>query len=343
MRVLVATMYTIPGRSGGWTTPLDLLGTDNEATYAVCRGRPGRYCLEGVEVLSPFVKLPPVFRPPIVARFVQKVNRWSYTQLLRKTVESREFDYLLCLEPWSAVCAQSLGYRYVLRFHDHPQDSALTRRALSNAFLVTSVDPAMKGAHYVPHAIDLSRYTYNDFPDARSAVLVAALDPATSPCTFVRGVGHSELPGVIYGDGSLRGDVRKACNKTGDRVRYAGPVTRLELNGIYAKHQVGVACINRKRNPYIMKISEYQACGLFPVVQKGTHLSLDAPELCRVFESEEELTEQVNRVRREWKTLGSLRRANRAYVEEHYDVRKARRIYSELLGRAESEKGLSIT
>jgi hypothetical protein len=335
VKILIASFHTMPGISGGWTTPLDLLGPDHEVTYVVSRGRPGRYRLEGVEVNCAQLKLPMVTRPGRLAGYASRWNLLAFRHVLRQIAASRRFDCLVCLETVSAICAQKVGLRYVLRLHDYP-DAAQYERAKKNAVLVTSVDPSVPGARYLPHAIDVSRYHYNDFAVARSAVLVAALDPATAPLTFVRAVAQSNVPGTIYGDGSMRPAVARACRETTGKVTYAGPVQRLALDSIYQRHEIGIACINRARNPYIMKISDYQACGLYPVVQQGTHLSLDRPDLCRVFRTEDELTEQINWVHEHWSALGPIRLANRAYVEKHYDVAEPRRLFygwlSELKG-----------
>lgn len=342
MNILIATCYTLPGISGGWTTPVDLLARDHALTYLVARGQPGRYELEGIRVVCPLIRLPRIERGRILPRIASAVNTRSFTTRLRMLAKQGDFDLLLCLDTLAAHCAQQAGLRYILRIHDTPPVNDFYSRVVANAIAITSVDPTVRGATYLPHGVDFDRFTFREHASARSAVLVATLNSVTDPLLFVKGIERSCLPGTVYGDGYMRSTVKRACDQTRGKVVYAGPVRRLELNERYGHHQVGIACLNRDHNPYVMKITEYQACGIYPVVQPKTHVATEAPQLCAVFEDADGLARAVDSVVERWSSLRESREQARAWADERYGIDKPRAIFSELLERLRRDDLLGL-
>lgn len=341
MRILIASFWGIPGRSGAWSTPIDLLGRDHKLTYVMHRGKPGYYYLEGVEVFGPNMRMPWPGNGRL-NEVVERVNARLYQRRLKDVVARGGYDCLFCIDLIAARCAQRLGYKYVLRLHDYPAQVGLYEHVRKNASLVTSGDPEQKDAYYIPHGVNLHRLSFRDHARAQSVMLVATLNRATRPMLFVEGVMNSRLCGYIYGEGVLKNDVIRECRKTDGKVSYKGPVNRLQLDEVYGRHQIGVACLNRKANLYVMKVSEYLACGLHPVVQDTTMQARTVPHLVTSFCDSHDLGRKIDWVVENWEMLGPVRRAGRQYVEEHYDTNRIKRGFLVLLEEMESRGELSI-
>ena len=129
MRILIASFWGIPGRSGAWSTPIDLLGRDHKLTYVMHRGKPGYYYLEGVEVFGPNMRMPWPGNGRL-NEVVERVNARLYQRRLKDVVARGGYDCLFCIDLIAARCAQRLGYKYVLRLHDYPSQESRIQRAV---------------------------------------------------------------------------------------------------------------------------------------------------------------------------------------------------------------------
>lgn len=334
MKVLVATYHTIPGYSGGWTTPLDLLEKDYDVRYVVARGLEGYYEMENIPVYG----LRRVFRnnprPGLTGRLGRKLSETAFGLAIRREFRVFQPDFVLCLDILSARKCISLGIPYALRIHTQPITTPLSEinRLLKGALFATlSPSVNVPGVEVLPHTENLDRFTYIEHPSAKEVVLVSSLDDIRRPMFFIEGVMKSSLKGTIVGDGPLRKEIEKACASSGGKIAYHEPVLRTELPDFLNRFQIGVACYRKVQEIYQMKVPEYQASGIFPLVMPWTHLALEAPELTGIFETPEELAALIDDTAKHWDDTLETRRKGRDFALKHYHVAQAKQRFREIL------------
>lgn len=271
----------------------------------------------------------------IFGRLVRRMNENGFGRAARRVWRSSGADFVLCLDVISASQCLRLGVPYALRFHVSHSTTppAVLERLVSGALFATCVDIIeIPGAVVIPHGEDLSRFRYVEHPEALRAVQVATLVDVEMPEIFIRGAAGSRIPGTIVGDGPLQRAVRRLCAETSGRVTWHPPVTRLDLPGLLGGFQIGVATCSRiGRRVFQMKVTEYQASGIYPLVSPWSHLAVDEPGLTRTFTTARELSEVIDETVARWPETLEARRANRDYAIERYDVRRAREIFADIL------------
>jgi hypothetical protein len=337
MRILVATAFTIPAYSGGWTTPLDLFGDEHSAMYVIRNWRAGSRTIEGVPCTGvgctgPFTrqwKRGDRFRFALVQRL--------FRSAIRRSFDSFGADFVLCLDPQAGFAAMDTGLPYVMRIHSKlSQDrySPAIVRLLENAVFSTSCPSSeIEGVEVMPHNQDLSRFVYRESPAAERALLLTSINLHRDPDVFLEGVMLSrQMKGDIVGTGDERRRIASLCRKTGGRVRCLDPVPRLQVPELLSGYQIGVATVKPVvKAHYQMKVNDYMASGLFTLAMPWTHIASEAPELVRVFGTAEELAGQLDYLQENWSgTVGTRRRA-RDWVLENYSVEIPRKRFRELL------------
>jgi len=341
MRILVASYHTVPGYSGGWATPLDLLQPGHEVSYVAALGRSGRYELEGVGVagLGPAFRVAdPLTRPrTLVGRVAKKLSELAFGRLVEKEFRRLRPRFVLCLDMLTARQCIARGLPYALRIHSAPGGTPPEeiRRLLDGALFATACQmTGVPGVEILPHTVDLRRFHWTAAQAAETAVMVTVLYETRLPLLFAEGVLGSSLRGAIVGDGPLRDSVDRACRASGGRVTRMEPVLRSEMPSLLARFQIGVACHVEVPSIYQMKVPEYQAAGLYPLVMPWNHLALEAPELAGVFRTAEELSCELDRVAAGWESTLETRRRGREFALERYDVAPARVRFAEILREA---------
>jgi hypothetical protein len=335
VRILVATYYTIPGISGGWTTPLDLLQCDHDVAYAVNTVASGSYVLEGVPVYGSPAMSRMQADWPILNRLRVSLQPRSYKNHLKRSYRRHRADFVLCLDEISGITCRDAGIPFALRFHSppsllpQPERLELQRAAL---FTTCVCGVEIPGAIPVPHGIDLSRFTFTEHEKAERVVMVATLVDVELPDLFIEGVRLSSLEGVIVGDGPLRPEVERLCSESRGKVEYMKPVMRLDLPRFLSQFQIGAACCRKIADPvYQMKITEYQGAGIFPLVMPWVHLNRREPDLTRIFTSARELAEQIDWLASHWSETVETRHRNREFAIRHYDITEIRRLFQTIL------------
>jgi glycosyltransferase involved in cell wall biosynthesis len=334
LRIVVATFGTIPGFSGGWTTPLDLLQPEHEASYVSFQGPPGRYVLEGVPVRSPSVLLRFTKPWPALNRFRFMLRDMEMRRLIRAAIGEHRADFVLCLDEVAGWICRKAGFPYAMRFHSQPRVIPMERvRQLMDSALFSTQCPGVTipGCEVLPHNVDLTRFPWADHPRAETALLVSSLDWVHVPEMFIQGVAMSRLRGVIAGDGPLRSEVERMCASTGGKVSYRPPVPRLALPAFYSGFQVGVATCVEFPWVYQMKVNEYLAAGLYALVMPWTHLAMEAPALTSTFTTAEELASRLDWLAEDWGSTLETRKAGRAWMLEHYSMEEPRERFREIL------------
>ncbi|MCK4504467.1 MAG: hypothetical protein KAW14_02525 [Candidatus Aegiribacteria sp.] len=334
MKILVATFHTLPGYSGGWATPLDLLEKDFDVRYVVARGEEGIYELEDISVYG----LRKVFRSKPVSGFSgrlwNKLSETAFGLAIRKEFRSFKPDFVLCLDMLSARRCISLRLPYALRIHTQPittPPKEINRLLKGALFATLCPSVSIPGVEVLPHTEDLERFTYIEHPSAEEVVLVSSLDSIRRPMLFVEGVMKSSLKGTIVGDGPLRKEIESACASSGGKISYHEPVLRTELPAFLNRFQIGVACYGKVQEIYQMKVPEYQASGIFPLVMPWTHLALEAPELAGIFETPEELAALIDDTAKHWDDTLETRRKGRNFALKHYHVAQTKQRFREIL------------
>ncbi len=338
MRILVATYHALPGYSGGWATPLELMEKDHNVRYVAAKGEEGHYELENIQVYG----LRRIFRnnnvSGLTGRFCRKLSETVFGLAIRREFKAFQPDFVLCLDIISARQCISLGLPYALRFHAQPSSTPLREiERLLNGAIFTTMSPSINipGVEVLPHTEDLERFTYIEHPSAEEVVLVVStLDSLRRPMLFVEGVLKSSLKGTIIGDGPLRKEVERSCKASGGKLVYHEPVLRTELPDFLNRFQIGVASYIKVPEIYQMKVPEYQASGIFPLVMPWTHLALEAPELTKTFETPEELAALIDDTARHWDDTLETRRKGRDYALKHYHVAQAKQRFREILEEA---------
>jgi hypothetical protein len=104
------------------------------------------------------------------------------------------------------------------------------------------------------------------------------------------------------------------------------------MSALLGAHQIGVACLEKGwHTTYQMKVTEFQAAGLFPVVQPWSELALEAPGLTRTFEDADDLAAVLDGIRNDWRATLEMRRANRAFAFSRYHILDARKRFEAML------------
>jgi glycosyltransferase involved in cell wall biosynthesis len=337
LRILVATFGTLPGYSGGWTTPLDLLQPEHDVAYVSWQGRPGRYVLEGVPVRSPSISLRFQQGWPFLNRIRYRLRDMEMRRLIRSGIGEHRADFVLCLDELAASICRKAGFPYAVRFHSQPRNMPMERiQELRRSALFSTRCPGVEipGCEILPHNVDLSRFPWVDHPRPERALLVSSLDWVHIPEVFIRGVAMSRMKGSVVGDGPLRAEVERMCAETSGRVVYSAPRTRLELPGLLAGFQVGVATCVEFPWVFQMKVNEYLAAGLYALVMPWTHLAKEAPLLTGTFTTADELAERLEWLSDHWGETLETRTAGRAWMMEHYSIDEPRERFREILRQA---------
>jgi glycosyltransferase involved in cell wall biosynthesis len=334
MRFVVATCYTLPGCSGGWTTTLDLLRPEHDAVYVTETGGPGTVRIEGVTVHAPG-RMVSLLSRTLPARLGERFGRRCFAWRTVAAFHLHRADAVLCLDLTAASAVVRTGLPHALRMHTPPraEEAPLFERVSRGALFMTCAVANPFGIPVLRHGEDLSRYSPVPRGSLESAVLVTTLVEAERPDIFIEGVRLAGIRGVVAGDGPMRDEVARACEATAGRVRLSGPVRRLALPGLLADHQAGVACLREGwHNNYQMKVTQYQAAGLFPLVQPWSELAVEAPGLTMTFRDAGELADRLTLLRRDWGTTEAAREAGRAWALERYDIPAIKRRFAEIVG-----------
>jgi hypothetical protein len=338
MRILVATYHTVPGYSGGWATPLDLLTPGFDVSYVAALGREGTYELEGVRVAGlgrSFRVADPLTRPrTLPGRIAKKLSEQAFGRLISREYRRLRPRFVLCLDILTARQCISRRIPYAIRIHSEPAGTppAELRRLIDGALFSTACQmTGVQGVEILPHSVDLHRFPWTEASAAEEAVMVTVLYETRLPMLFVEGVMGSSLRGTIVGDGPLRDRVEKACRDSGGRMTFREPVLRTGMPSLLAQYQIGVACHREVPSIYQMKVPEYQAAGLFPLVMPWNHLALEAPELTGVFRTAGELSMELDRVAEHWTETLHTRQRGREFALARYDVSPAKARFLEIL------------
>lgn len=337
MRILVATTYTLPGYSGGWTTPLDLFGDEHRAMYVICNVPRRRRTVEGVPVVGVGVR-GLLSRPwKRAERFRRAAEDHLFRRRIERCFEDFRADFVLCLDEKAGYSAMRAGLPYVLRFHSkvsRESQGPMFRKVIKEAiFSITGPTTQVDGIQEIPHNQDLSRFHYRESPRAQRALLLTSINPVHEPEVFVEGIMSSKsMRGDIVGDGPLRGRIQQMCRQTGGRVRCLPPVLRLQVPQLLDEYQIGVAT-GLKIMPvwYQMKVNAYMASGLYTITRPWTHVAVEAPDLVSTFHSPGELGEHLDRVSRNWEETLPVRRRARDWIHRNYSVEVPRRMFRQLL------------
>jgi len=334
MRIVVATFGTMPGYSGGWTTPLDLLQPEHDLTYVSWQGQPGRYVLEGVPVRSPSTALRLAGEWPFLNRLRFMLRDLEMRRLILSSMSEYRADFVLCLDELAGAVCMEAGLPYAMRFHSQPVNIDMDRiLELMESALFSTCSPGVDipGCEVLPHNVDLSRFRWTDHARPERALFVSSLNRVRMPEVFVRGVALAGMRGTVVGDGPLRDEVIAMCGETAGLVEYREPLMRLELPPFMEHFQIGVAAHQEFRSVYQMKVNEYLAAGLFALVMPWTHLAREAPALTLTFTSAEELAERLVWLRDNWAGTLETRRDARAWILEHYSIEEPRERFREIL------------
>jgi len=334
MRILVSSWFIRPGISGGWGTVADLLQPAHFMAFLGASVPAGMTSCEGVPITALSRRARMKEGWPAFNRIRESLQRRALARETAAAFRRFRADIVLCTDEWAASGACDAGLPFAIRFHSRPgllQGEAY-RKLLDASLFATGSQLDFPGAIYLPHSIDLDRFTYSEPGKAESAVMTASLVQAERPDIFVRGTALSGLTGTIAGDGPMREEIRTLCAETGGRVRLVPPVNRKSLPALLSEHQIGVACLEKGwHTSFQMKVTEYQAAGLFPVVMPWSDLAVTAPDLTRTFTDEAGLAAVLDGIRRDWASTLDIRRRNRDFAHARYHVRDARKRFEEIL------------
>lgn len=333
MRIIVATSYTIPAYSGGWTTPLDLFGDQHQVMYVVRNFKAGNHTIEGVTCVGVGASMTPWARAERI--------RNAYFQILFNKKLKKEFykfnaDFVLCLDPDAGYAAMDAGLPYAMRFHSPLGKEGTTKRyaQLVKHSIFTTACPAtnIPDMEILPHNQDLSRFNYQESPSANRAILLTSINKFREPDLFIEGVMLSKkVKGDIVGTGIDRKRIEKLCGKTNNRVRCLPPVSRLQVPALLNNYQIGVATVKKVPIHYQMKVNGYMASGLFTVSKPWTHIAIEAPELVRTFTTARELADQLDYLNENWLETLEIRKKARDWVIKNYSVEIPRKRFNEIL------------
>lgn len=333
MRILVATTYTIPAYSGGWTTPLDLFGDQHQAMYVVRNFKAGVHTIEHVKCVGVGSSQA---QWPHGERFRNAFFQLRFQKTLKQQFSVFNADFILCLDPNAGYAAKHAGLPYVMRFHapagnevTKPQFAELLKNAI---FSISGPTTFIPGVEVIPHNQDLSRFDYLESPSAERAILLTSINSFREPELFIEGIMLSKkIKGDIVGTGVDRDRIASICSKTEDRVRCLPPVPRLNVPELLNEYQIGVATVKKVPVHYQMKVNGYMASGLFTVTKPWTHIAIEAPDLVRTFTTARELADQLDYLSDNWLETTRIRRKARDWINEHYSVDVPRKRFNEIL------------
>lgn len=339
MRIIVATTYTIPAFSGGWTTPLDLLGTDHQAMYVTRSFPPVSRNIEGVSVVG--AGITGIFRKPFprMQRYWDGLDRRFFRRELLRNFKSFKADFALCLDPEAGYAALRSGIPYAMRFHSQilkESEGPCFDKLMSEAlFKISCQQTNVPGTVEIPHNQDLSRFIYAEAPSPERAILLTSIDDIHEPEIFVEGVMLSKkMKGDIVGTGPEKNRIRAICERTNGRVKCLPPVPRLKIPSLLSNYQIGVATVKQVAPVlYQMKVNAYMASGLYTLAKPWTHISHEAPELVGTFITPEDLAVQFDYLQMNWESTLPIRRKAREWIHEHYSVEIPRKRFNEILTR----------
>jgi len=337
VRILVATTYTIPAFSGGWTTPLDLFGKDHQAMYVVRNLPFGVKTVENVKCvgtgavlgLEKAWKRGDKYRHALIQRL--------FRDGLKKHFHQFKADFVLCLDPEAGYAAMESGLPYAMRFHSKlstedrkpPFDQLLEKAVFSTACPATHIP----NIEILPHNQDLSRFTYTESARAERALLLTSIDKIHEPELFIEGVMLSKnMKGDIVGTGQDRGKIESICRSTGGRVRCLSPVPRLSVPKLMNSYQIGVATVLQVSPVvYQMKVNAYMASGLYTLAKPWTHIAVEAPDLVGTFTTAEDLANRFDYLSNNWLETLDTRRKARKWIQDNYSVEIPRKRFNEIL------------
>lgn len=336
MRIVIASSSTIPGYSGGWTTPLDLLGTEHQAMYVICGSPPWLRQLEGVSILGLGLTTHQL-RNSLLERIRCKVERELVPVAMKHCFKRFRADFLMCLDENAGFAAERTGLPYVMRFHQKIDPGTnpvqLEHLIKGSVFSTASQSTGVPGAIVLPHYEDMSRFRFSKPARPERALLLSVLNSERSPWDFVDGVmGSRSMKGDIIGTGPLNGEVGRLCSATGGRVRLLPPLPRLRTSEISGSYQVGVATLApRSTFLYQMKINAYMSCGMHVVVNPWTEAAHEIPDLLDIYENPGELSAILDSIQENWRNLEDRRQSALLWVKENCSIETPRRIFNDLL------------
>jgi glycosyltransferase involved in cell wall biosynthesis len=336
MRFIVVSTATIPGYSGGWSTPLDLFGGEHRAMYVISSCPPGFHRMENVPYLG--LGIPGRrYRSSFLERARDKVYRELMPRAVKLSFRRFGADIALCLDEPAGFAALRTGLPYAMRFHQrvHPStDPAALKKLIDRALFATASESAeVPWTVTIPHCEDISRYSFAPARKPRRALLLTVLNDEHRPEDFIRGVmGSRAMTGDIVGTGPLRDRILRMCRDTGGRVRLLPPIPRLGLSELSGRYQVGVATLAPRERPlYQMKIVTYMAMGMHVIASTWSDTVNVAPRLLHGFTTPEDLSRALDETEESWERLEPRRRAALEWVTSNYSIERPRRIFSELL------------
>lgn len=336
MRIIVATTYTIPAFSGGWTTPLDLLSTEHQVMYVVRNHSAGTDTVEnikcvGVGAVGKLAKpwnTGEKYRHALVQRL--------FRNALKKHFHEFQADFVLCLDPEAGYAAMHSDLPYAMRFHSKLSTTDMVPpfdQLMENAIFATACPATLiPNIEVLPHNQDLSRFKYMESPSAERAILLTSINPFREPELFIEGIMLSrKMKGDIVGTGIDRKRIASLCKKTGGRVRCLPPVSRLKVPELLNNYQIGVATVKKVPIHYQMKVNGYMASGLFTLAKPWTHIAIEAPELVRSFISARELADHLDYLSDHWLETLEIRRKARDMILKNYSVDIPRKRFREII------------
>ncbi|MCK5131023.1 MAG: hypothetical protein KAR40_02600 [Candidatus Sabulitectum sp.] len=337
MRIIVATTHTIPVYSGGWTTPLDLLGQDHQAMYVIRKYKLSTKTYEGIKCVG--VGATGVLSVPWKRgdRHRHRLIQWLFRRSLKKHFGKFNADFVLCLDPEAGYSAMYSGLPYAMRFHSKLQPEHLGpdfAALIKNAVFATACPAThIPDIEVLAHNQDLSRFEFTESPTAERALLLTSIDSIHEPELFIEGVMLSKtMKGDIVGTGEDRDHIAALCRKTKGRVRCLPPVPRLKVPELLRNYQVGIATV-QEISPvvYQMKVNAYMAAGLYTLAKPWTHIVAETPELVGSFTTAQDMADCLDYLSENWLETLETRRKARDWIHKHYSVEIPRRRFNEIL------------
>ncbi|MCD4708681.1 MAG: hypothetical protein K8S62_13185 [Candidatus Sabulitectum sp.] len=337
MRIIVATTHTIPAYSGGWTTPLDLLGNDHQVMYIVRNYKAGTRIIEGIKCVG-------VGSSGSITcswDFAEKYRHAAVQRLFRMALKKhfREFnaDFVLCLDPEAGYSAMYSDLPYAMRFHSKLESEHLGSdfgALMKNSTFATACPAThIPDLEVLAHNQDLSRFVYTESQSAEKALLLTSIDRIHEPELFVEGVMLSKtMKGDIVGTGQDRKRIVSLCKETNGRVRCLPPVPRLKVPELLSNYQVGIATV-QEVSPivYQMKVNAYMAAGLYTLAKPWTHIAYEAPGLISTFTTARDMADHLDYLCDNWAETLETRRKARDWIHKHYSVEIPRKRFNEIL------------
>jgi hypothetical protein len=337
VRIIVATSYTIPAFSGGWTTPLDLLGSRHQAMYVVRNLRAGTRTIEGVKCVGAGSTGCLAGPWPRANRYRHAAVQWLFMAALKRSFHKFNADLIICLDPDAGYVAMKSHLPYAMRFHSRLSESdrnPLFDRLMKNAVFATCCpETHVPGVEVLAHNQDLSRFEFAESRSAKKAILLTSIDRIHEPELFIEGIMLSKtMRGDIVGAGSERERIAGICAKTGGRVRCLPPVPRLEVPGLLKNYQTGVATV-LKVSPvvYQMKVNAYMASGLYTLAKPWTHIVHEAPDLVSSFVTAQDLAYRFDWLSENWMETLETRRKARDWIHKNYSMETPRKRFNQIL------------